>query len=255
MKLKIYPNYFAPKCADRDEKFDTRNSHAIYFLPCNFKCSFCKHGITPETTNNDISLVEFEKMVQFLIQSGTMFKFTGGEPTLIPELESLLSIVKKHNGTVFLDSNGSKSAVIRTLIEHSLIDVLGISIKGLSPQLAEMTAGVKRSLCWDNVFDTIRLTQGSSVRLIVTFVVFDGVRAENILHFLDIINSINSSCYFKINNLYGETHRDSSLSPYSSSQLDSLREKILNEKPEWKGRLIIVENFNSVSNYESIRFY
>lgn len=255
MRLKIYPNYFAPKCADRNEKYDTRNSHAIYFLPCNFKCSFCKHGIITETTNNDISLSEFDNTVQFLMLSSTMFKFTGGEPTLIPELRPMLEIVKKHHGTVFLDSNGSRSKIIRPLIEDNLVDVLGISIKGLSPQAAELTSGVKRNLCWDSVWDTIRLTQGTSVRLIITFVVYSGIDVKDMLSILELIHSINNSCYFKINNLYGDIHRNSSLLPLTSVQLDSLRDEILTKKPEWKGKLIIVENFDSVSNYESIKFY
>lgn len=255
MKLKIYPNYFAPKCADRNEKYDTRNSHCIYTIPCNFRCAFCKNGIVNESTNNEISLQDFDSTVSFLIQTGTMFKFTGGEPTLLPELTSMLKIVKKYNGCVFLDSNGSNNDIINMLIGENLIDVLGLSIKGLTAESAMKVSGVKKQLCWSNVLESIRATASSKVRLIVTFVVYSTVELEALFDFLDLLNSINPLCYFKINNLYGSIHRDSSLLPLTIMQLNTMISEILIKKPEWKNRLILVEDFDSVSNYESIKFY
>jgi molybdenum cofactor biosynthesis enzyme MoaA len=255
MRIKIYPNYFAPKCLDRNQNFDTRNSHAIYSIPCNFRCGFCKNGVISETANINLSLEEFESTIIYLMESSTMFKFTGGEPTLLPELSQMIKIVKKHNGTVFLDSNGSKNDVIASLIKENLIDVLGLSIKGLSPETASLTSGVKRDLCWDNVINSIRATREKNVRLIVTFVVYDGLDIKKILDFLDFLHSLNESCYFKINNLYGDHHRTPGLQPLTSQQLKSIINEIIIKKPEWKEHLILVESFDSVRNFESIQFF
>ena len=40
--VSIGENFFAPKCVDRSENFDTRNSHAMAYSKCNFSCAFCK---------------------------------------------------------------------------------------------------------------------------------------------------------------------------------------------------------------------
>lgn len=93
--VSIGVNFFAPKCADRDLNFDTRNSHAIANSFCNFKCSFCKHGLK-EVKPHFIPFGDYRKTVVELMEQGRMFKFTGGEPCMNPYLREMLKVVKEN---------------------------------------------------------------------------------------------------------------------------------------------------------------
>lgn len=208
-----------------------------------------------ETISNDISLSEFKSTVMYLIRLGTMFKFTGGEPTLIPKLKSMLKIVKDQNGIVFLDTNGSRDKYVINLINNNLVDVLGISIKGFNAEVTSATSGVNKEKCWDNVLNVIRKATKHSVRLIITYVAYNDIDASDILDFLNFINIINDKCFFKINNLYGSIHRDKTIKPIKKETLLSMIDEIILLRLVWKGRLIVIEDFDSVQNYEKILFY
>lgn len=75
-------------------------------------------------------------------------------------------------GYTFLDSNGSKPQVIRELINERLVDVLGISLKGLTADEAANVSHVRKTeLCWENVLETIKFaSQTPDLRVIITYV-------------------------------------------------------------------------------------
>lgn len=54
---------------------------------------------------------------------------TGGEPTLAPELPSLIRSIKELGYLVKLDTNGTHPAVVRRLAEEKLIDYVAMDIK------------------------------------------------------------------------------------------------------------------------------
>ncbi len=93
--VSIGVNFFAPKCADRDLNFDTRNSHAMANSACNFLCSFCKHGLK-EVKPHLKSFGDYKKRVAELMEQGKMFKFTGGEPCMNPYLPEMIRTVKEN---------------------------------------------------------------------------------------------------------------------------------------------------------------
>lgn len=93
--VSIGVNFFAPKCADRDLNFDTRNSHAIANSACNFRCSFCKHGLKEVKPHLKL-FGDYKKRVVELMGQGKMFKFTGGEPCMNPYLPEMIKVVKEN---------------------------------------------------------------------------------------------------------------------------------------------------------------
>lgn len=255
--VSIGENFFAPKCVDRSENFDTRNSHAMAYSKCNFSCAFCKYAVKTEHKPNYMEIEDFRLRVLELIKKGNMFKFTGGEPCLNIYLEEELQIVKQNHGIVFLDTNGSLTAIVEKLLKKNLVDVLGVSLKGLTKEEAIATAGIKNSnLCWDNVLKTIALSSKyKNVRTIVTFVAYNNFNYEDMQKFADILDKLGDRIYLKINNLCGEKRRDKSLKPLSKENLKKIIKQFLNKNKKWKGRIILINDSRAITEYNAIEFY
>lgn len=253
----IGANFFAPKCIDRDEKFDTRNSHAVANSKCNFRCSFCKYGVKKEHKPHYMTINEFEETVDQLLEKGRMFKFTGGEPCMNPLLEEELKIVKKKEGIVFLDTNGSMNTVIKRLLEKNLIDVLGISLKGLTKEEALETSGIKNEkLCWENVINTIEMALAyNDVRVIVTYVAYNNFNYNDLCNFAKLLNKLGKGVYLKVNNLCGDVHRDENIKAVDSNKLKNIIIKFTEENKEWKERVILVNASDAVTDYSKILFF
>lgn len=112
------------------------------FLPgCNFRCPFCHNGHLlerPEDCMDASSLLEFLKKRRGILDGVCV---TGGEPTLHPELPSLLAEIKALGYCVKLDTNGSHPEVLRSLVETGLVDYVAMDAKNSPDRYAE-TVGV-----------------------------------------------------------------------------------------------------------------
>lgn len=65
---------------------------------------------------------------------------TGGEPTLMPDLESKLRDIKSLGYLVKLDTNGSNPAILKKMVSLGLVDYVAMDIKN-SPEKYPMTVG------------------------------------------------------------------------------------------------------------------
>lgn len=257
MTYAITQNKFAPKCVEY-KNTDIKNSHAVAFDKCNFRCSFC--GLRKKIRPNfkDYSSLEFEEKVKQLITSGSSFKFTGGEPTLNPNLEHDLKFVKSHNGKIYLDTNASNPKKIKTLLEDKLVDVIGISLKGLSPEEAMHNAGISnKRLCWDNVFETIEFaSKNSDVRTIVTYVLTKPEETEQQLDKFAELLKPYPQVYIKINNLFpNDIASENGLSPLTEDCFNVELKKFIARHPEYKGRIILIPSIDAMTDYSAIEFY
>lgn len=121
----------------------------VFLQGCNFRCPFCHNsGLlgrdAPETIPVETLMAFLKKRVGLL--DGVCI--TGGEPTLQPALESLLTEIKELGFLVKLDTNGSRPQVLKTLAEKGLIDYVAMDIKN-SPERYGETAGVPdMTLSW-----------------------------------------------------------------------------------------------------------
>lgn len=249
-------NFFAPKCFDRDEHFDTRNSHAIANTLCNFKCAFCKNGLSEKVKPDYCTLKEFSDKIDLLMKKGKMFKFTGGEPTMNPNLEKLMKIIKEKGGIIFLDTNGSMESKVSKLLDEGLVDVLGISLKGLSPEEAMKTSGIpNQNLCWDNPILSIKNAIRNDIRVIVTYVAYDNFNYKDLCNFAKVLDNIGDNIYLKLNNLCGDKHRDKTIKAIEEEKLVNMMEKFIKENEKWKGKCILINSSAAVTNYSKILFY
>lgn len=159
-------------------------------------------------------------------------------------------------GIVFLDTNGSMLNIIKKLLRENLIDVLGISLKGLTEQEALKTSGVKNPiLCWYNVLETIKIASNcENVRVIVTYVAFDDFDYMKLCGFAKILEDINNNIYLKINNLCGDKHRDMNLKALDEDVLPKMISEFVKKNPKWKDRVILINSSEGVTDYTKIMF-
>lgn len=254
-KLLIRPAYFGPNVADRFN--DNRRIHEIGYNKCNYRCEFCSFDKWRLDKLTEYTLESFEMKVWELLRYSKNFKFTGGEPTLNPHLPELLRIVKIYSGQTFLDTNGSNPKKVKALIEEGLVDIVGISLKGLNADEAAATANIKnKKLCWDNVWETIKIcSEAENVQLIITYVACEGyfkeedldILAEFLLPFPDIT--------LKINNCYFEERIDFRRKGLDKTEIYGMVERFVERYPAYKGRTVLFRDHDSCIDQSKIALF
>ena len=255
MKYKIMKNYYAPMCDDWDILNAPEPAHAIMYRRCNFDCAFCMNRFHNDDDYVDMDYDQFVYIVNELIKSGNRFKFSGGEPTMNPDLPRDMRAVKELGGYVFLDTNASNTKMIAELVNDKLVDVLGISLKGLCKEQAMEVSGVKKgALCWDNVLESIRVSaENPDVRVIITYVFYNEATVAEIEQYARVIAPF-PNVYLKINNLLYNKHHQDNLSPIKQDAFLETANAFLDKNEEWKGKMIVVNSFRAISEYEAIVF-
>ena len=254
---EIIANRFAPK--RKDLLFEEYSaSHSICYNRCNYNCCFCDFRDRPADAYHKFDMDSFAKEIEKLLPLGTNFKFTGGEPTLNPEIKSHLRIVKERGGYIYFDSNGSNPEILKQLMEDELIDVLGISLKGITLEEAIATARIKnKKLLWENVWTSIKVASmySATVRTIVTLVFTEDNRDKRLQSFSDLL-SVYPNVYMKINNLQKNLHTfQSGLSSVDKFSLLMEINDFVENNPTWRGRIIYVPDQAGVSDYHNIHFF
>lgn len=251
----IVPNYYSPMCEDWGMDLSYESSHGIIYRNCNYNCVFCNNKFHPRELYHEYDEEQFICAILRLMNSNNRFKFSGGEQTLNPYLSQDLDIVKKLGGYVFLDSNGSKPDVIRELVEKELIDVLGISLKGLTKEQALSVSGIKKDeLCWQNVFNSIRLaTKHPSLRVIVTYVFYNDATLETLRAFAALIKPY-PNIYLKVNNLLHQKHHQDGLVAVDPQLFNKNIHDFVKDNPEWAKRVIVVNDEDAITQYSKITF-
>ena len=242
-------------CGDWDKEAAKISSHAVLYPGCNFACSFCSYKYLNKVGYLDLSDDEFVLIIHELLRYGNKFKFSGGEPTIYPELPRHIRIVKEMGGYVFLDTNGSRPDVLCKLLDDHLVDVLGISLKGLSLEEAVEKSNVRDGrICWEKVLQSIELASSHpDVRVIITYVFYNNAGLLELENFSEIISHY-PNVYLKINNLHYKVHNLPGLTAIDSQSFIELANFFVDHHPEWKGRVIVVNSQEAISDYEKILF-
>lgn len=102
----------------------------IFTQGCNFRCPFCHNSDLlgkdgPQTIPTETLLAFLKKRVGLL----DAVCITGGEPTLQKDLPALIREIKALGYLVKLDTNGSRPAVLKALVEEKLVDYVAMDIK------------------------------------------------------------------------------------------------------------------------------
>ena len=253
-RLDIKPHFFVPNISDRFN--DNRRVHFIGYGKCNYRCDFCSFS-TWKTDYPEYSLETFEHKLWEMLPYSKSFKFTGGEPTLNPHLRDIMSIAKIYGAQNFLDTNGSNPRKVKELLEAGLVDIVGISLKGLNAQEAADTARIKNSkLCWDNVWETIDIiSKYENVNLIITFVACEGYFKESDLDTLAKLLAPYPRITLKINNCYTEDYIKNNRKGLDKSEIYAMVERFVERYPEYKGRTVLFREHECCFNTEKIALF
>ena len=103
----------------------------IFVKGCNFRCPFC-HNADLVIYENKKPEIDLNFIFSFLRERRSFIDavvITGGEPTIFNDLPDVITDLKKEGFLVKLDTNGSKSRMIKNLIEKNLLDYIAMDIK------------------------------------------------------------------------------------------------------------------------------
>ena len=141
--------------------YEDKISCVLFYKACNFRCPFCHNGLTVLEAEDEIlfdAALDYLKSRKGLLDAVV---FTGGEPTLEPNLKKHIQRVKELGFLIKLDTNGTNPEVVKDLYENHLIDYVAMDIKNSFVKYA-MTVGVKNAFL-DKISQTIEFLMTSGI--------------------------------------------------------------------------------------------
>ena len=114
--------------------FPGRVACTVFTQGCNFRCPFC-HNSDLLPMKGEVYMTD-EELLAFLQKRTGLLDgvcFTGGEPTMQPELPKLM------------DTNGTNPKMLKEMVEAGLLDYVAMDIKN-SPDCYPETAGMDARL-------------------------------------------------------------------------------------------------------------
>lgn len=116
----------------------------VFLQGCNYRCPFCHNtDLLPRGGQPLMDVPAFLKFLQGRQGLLDAVCVSGGEPTLQPGLEELLTEIKALGYAVKLDTNGSRPDVLKRLVEQGLVDYVAMDVKNSPSRYAE-TVGLPR---------------------------------------------------------------------------------------------------------------
>ena len=141
--------------------FDEKVSVVLFSPACNFRCPFCHNG---ESVLNANTPIPFDEILDYLKSRVGLIDavvFTGGEPTIMPELVERIRKVKKLGFLIKLDTNGTNPGIVEELLSEGLLDYVAMDIKNSEARYSE-TAGCP-GIKMENIKKTIKILENSGV--------------------------------------------------------------------------------------------
>ena len=135
--------------------YEDKVSVVLFSHACNFRCPFCHNGDSVLNAQTEINFDEILEYLKSRIGLVDAVVFSGGEPTLEPDLEVKIKAVKSLGFLIKLDTNGTNPEIVESLLDQGLVDYVAMDIKN-SPSLYSQTSGVK-SVNLDNIKKSISI--------------------------------------------------------------------------------------------------
>lgn len=190
----------------------------VFLGGCNFNCPYC-HNSQLISSYNSASSYNWNDILSVLKKRAGILEgvcITGGEPTLQPNLKYILDSIHSLGLKTKLDTNGSKPAYLKELINEGLIDYVAMDIKNSKEEYAH-TIG----LSYINIYEieqSVNLLCNSSIDYeFRTTLVKEFHTADTILDIGKWLK--DSNAYYLQNYKESATVRDKSLHPLDKSTI------------------------------------
>ena len=248
-------NNFAIKHPDYLGNADVSSRlHCLSYFGCNFSCLDCyvsKNQI--DVTHFGLSRDEFLDEVTSLLPYGEGFKITGGEPSINHTLLRDMNIIVNLGGFIFLDTNGSQHDVIKAALKSQLIEVLGVSIKGLDPQTAAQYSCAPYQDCWSAPLETLEYASKVLGRRVIVTYVYDSFTIDMMQSFANYLSPF-PNVIMKLNRRIplNEHHPDRKT---LSKEISKIVDRFLCQNPEWENRIVVVDNDDAVGDSRKALFF
>ena len=124
--------------------YEDKVSVVLFSQACNMRCPFCHNGAAILGASKEDEL-DFNEILEFLKTRKGLIDavvFTGGEPTMEPDLKVKIKAVRDLGFLIKLDTNGTNPKIVESLLDEGLIDYVAMDIKNC-PNLYAETCGLK----------------------------------------------------------------------------------------------------------------
>ncbi|MBO4847624.1 MAG: anaerobic ribonucleoside-triphosphate reductase activating protein, partial [Clostridia bacterium] len=109
----------------------------VFLAGCDLRCPFCHNSelwsASAPAVMDDAELLSFLGKRRGMLDG---VAFTGGEPTLRPDLPDVMRRIKELGFAVKLDSNGMRPQTLRALVREGLVDYIAMDVKNDLPRYA-----------------------------------------------------------------------------------------------------------------------
>lgn len=121
---------------------------SVIFVPgCNFRCPFCHNSdlVDPKKMTKQPTLSEKKVLADLEERKRWVdgVAITGGEPTLQTDLDKFLKGCRQKGFKVMVETNGSVTAALRSIIDKKLVDYLAMDLKAPLDKRYAKAAGLK----------------------------------------------------------------------------------------------------------------
>lgn len=121
--------------------FPGRPAAIVFTQGCNFRCRYCHNPelVYPHLFTEPMAEEEVWSFLER--RQGTLegVVVSGGEPTLHEDLPAFMARLKALGYATKLDTNGSRPAVLKELIEKKLVDFIAMDLKAPLEKYAAIT--------------------------------------------------------------------------------------------------------------------
>jgi GTP 3',8-cyclase len=151
---------------------------------CNFRCLYCMPvaGLPWLPKSSILSYEEIAEIVRQLAPLGLKrLRITGGEPTLRPQLDQLVAMLRAVDGIedIALSTNGVRMRELAPALRAAGLDRLNMSVDSLRPE--RISAIARRNLGFDPV-DAAQAAQDAGLGPIkINMVVMRGINDDEVL--------------------------------------------------------------------------
>ncbi len=164
------------KCSTID--FPGKLSCVVFFRGCDLDCFYCHNRqlLTSAPAPEDIP---WEEVSAFLRKRRGMLEgvvFSGGEPTLRPQLPRLIREARDLGYRIKLDTNGQRPCAVRALLEAGLLDYAAVDWKAVPAAWGEVCGG-----SWERARETILLLLESGLPMEARTTLYPGLTAGELL--------------------------------------------------------------------------